>query len=461
MPKKSSTVPRVNKPVSFAILGCGARGQAAARWIAAHPPEATLVAVADPLPDRLSLIANNHNVPTENRFDDWKKLLARPRLADAVVLTLMDADHAAAAVPALDLGYDMLLEKPMAVTLEDCIAINDARIRNNSIVSVCHSLRYQITYRRVKAMIEANAIGKVMSIDQLEGVDPVHQAHSFVRGNWGNESRSTFMLLAKSCHDIDILIHLVGSNCTRVSSFGTLSHFTRSQRPAGAPPRCSDGCPHEENCPYSALKIYGQAQGWGKYIGLDRLTQAQRDEFVQTSPYGRCVYDTDNDAVDHQVVNFEFETGATGTFTMTAFAPAGRKLRVHGTHGFIQADIDNRKLEIHRFWGPNAGKETVELPAEDGGHGGGDANMLSNLVQAIRDKNPSVVLTGTEESLRTHAVAFAAEQSRRQRRTVELDELMKSHSALKKHWSPPVPVTVGASSSTARTAPIIREIKGS
>jgi predicted dehydrogenase len=423
-PKAKSA--RSSPPVSFAILGCGARGQGAANWISTHPQDATVLAVAEPLEDRRNLVGDAHKVPTHLRFSSWEDLLARPKLADAVIVTLMDAQHAAAAIPALDLGYQMLLEKPMAISLTDCIAIDAAADRNHSVVSVCHSLRYQVTYRRVKTLIDSNAIGKVVSIDQLEGVEPVHQAHSFVRGNWGNESRSTFMLLAKSCHDIDILMHLVGKNCSRVSSFGRLSHFTRSQRPTGAPGRCSDGCPHEEDCPYSALKIYGQPQGWGNYIGLGRLTQLERDEFVRTSPYGRCVYDTDNDAVDHQVVSFEFEDGATGTFTMTAFAPAGRKLRVHGTHGFIQADVDERKIELHRFWGPSSGIETIELPAQDGGHGGGDSNVMASLIHAIRERDPSAVLTGTGESLRTHAVAFAAELSRRERRTVEVAELMKS-----------------------------------
>jgi predicted dehydrogenase len=431
-PRISSSPLRPPTPITFAILGCGARGQGFSKWISEHPTEAKVVAVAEPLADRRNLVGDLHGIPESMRFESWEQLLVKPKLADAILLTLMDAQHIGAAVPALDLGYHMMLEKPMAISLDDCIAINDARERNQSVVSVCHSLRYQVTYRRVKSLIESNAIGKVISIDQLEGVEPVHQAHSFVRGNWGNESRSTFMLLAKSCHDIDILMHLVGKQCSRVSSFGRLSHFTRSQRPAGAPARCSDGCPHEEDCPYSAMKVYGQGKSWGGYIGLNRLTQAERDEFVRTSTYGRCVYDTDNDAVDHQVVSFEFEDGATGTFTMTAFAPAGRKLRVHGTHGCIIADVDNRKIELHRFWGPNAGIENIELAAQEGGHGGGDSNVMSSLIQAIRDNDPSLVLTGTDESLKTHAVAFAAELSRRERRTVELEELMKRHTALSK-----------------------------
>ena len=181
----------------------------------------------------------------------------------------------------------------------------------------------------------------------------------------------TQLIIARSTSHI--IMHLAGRECRRISSFGGLSHFTRANQPAGAPDRCSDGCPHEADCPYSAIKVYGQGKSWGKYIGLDRLTQAQRDEFVKTSHYGRCVYVTDNDVVDHQVVAFEFEGGATGTFTMTAFAPAGRKLRVHGTHGYLAADVEKRRIEFHRFWGKDAGSSVIEVPADgEGTHDGGD-----------------------------------------------------------------------------------------
>jgi len=412
------------RALTFAILGCGARGQTFARWIAEHPAQGQVVAIAEPLEDRQTLIGDLCQVPISKRFPCWKELLAQPRMADVVVNTLMDQLHASSAVAALDLGYHMLLEKPMAVTLEDCIAIDRARRANDRTVSVCHSLRYQATYREVKRLLDAGEIGTVVSIDQLEGVDPVHQSHSFVRGNWAKESRATFMLMAKSCHDIDVLLYLVGRDCLRVSSFGGLTHFTRAAKPAGAPSRCSDGCPHEPDCPYSSLKSYAKGEGWGRYIGLDRLTQAERDEFVRTSPYGRCVYDTDNDVVDHQVVNFEFDGGATGTFTMTAFAPAGRQLRIHGTHGYISAHIDQRKIELHRFWGPDAGSRSIEVPEEQGGHGGGDDNVISSLIRAIREEDSTAILTNTTESLRTHIIVFAAETARREHRVVEIGEFI-------------------------------------
>jgi predicted dehydrogenase len=261
-----------------------------------------------------------------------------------------------------------------------------------------------------------------MSIDQLEAVDPVHQAHSFVRGNWGNEARSTFMLLGKSCHDMDILIYLMGKDCTKVSSFGTLSHFVKKNQPAGAPRRCTDGCPVESTCPYSSLKMYVQGN-WGNFLGLQRMTPEQRLDFVKSSPYGLCVYDCDNDVVDHQVVNFEFENGATGTFTMTAFAKGGRQLRVHGTHGEIHTNIDDRRIHLRTFWDPTR-DEVIELAEEAGGHGGGDERVMQTLVAAIQTNDPTKIVTGTDESLKTHAATFAAEKSRREKRIVSMNELL-------------------------------------
>ncbi len=196
-------------------------------------------------------LADKHNVPADKRFDSWEELLGQPRFGDLAINTTMDQQHIGSAVKGLDLGYHMLLEKPMAVTLPDCIAIDEARRRNKRIVSICHSLRYHLVYAQVKKIIDAGTLGKIISLDQLEGVDPQHQAHSFVRGNWAKESSSAFMLLAKSCHDVDLISYLMGARCERVSSFGGLSHFTKANKPDGATSRCIDGCKHEPVCPYA------------------------------------------------------------------------------------------------------------------------------------------------------------------------------------------------------------------
>jgi predicted dehydrogenase len=412
----------MNTPINFALLACGARGHGFANWIERHPDVAKLVALADPNADKRNRIGDIHRIPADLRFDSWQSLLAKQKLADAVLNTTMDALHAPSALRALELGYHMLLEKPMATTLAECIAIDTARRKHNRIVSVCHSLRYQVVYREVKKLIADGAIGKVISIDQLEAVDPVHQAHSYVRGNWANEAASTFMLLAKSCHDVDILVHLMGLDAVRVSSFGSLSHFTRANQPTGATHRCTDGCAVEESCPYSSLKMYVDGP-WGNPIGLRHSTRQQKLDFVKTTKYGLCVYESDNNVVDHQVVNFEFEGGATGTFTMTAFAKGGRQVRVHGTHGEIHASIDQRKIHLRKFWDP-AEDDTITLPEETGGHGGGDDRVMAALVEAIASNDPLKLLTGTDVSLKTHAATFAAEISRKEGRVVSLSELL-------------------------------------
>jgi len=415
----------MTKPqTTFALLACGGRGNVVANWILLHSDQAKLVALADPNPEKRDLIGDRHGIPADLRFDSWQSLLAKPKLADAVMNTTMDSLHAASALAAIERGYHLMLEKPMATTLAECIAIDAAARKHNAIVSICHSLRYHIVYREVKRMIASGAIGEVMTIDQLEAVDPVHQAHSFVRGNWANTARSTFMLMGKSCHDVDILVYLIGKDVSRVSSFGRLSHFTKVNQPKGAPHRCTDGCPVEPSCPYSSLKMYVDGP-WGNPIGLEHWSKDQKLQFVKTSKYGLCVYDTDNDVVDHQVVNFEFEGGATGTFTMTAFAKGGRQLRVHGTHGEIHADIDQRKIRLRTFWDPQKDQH-IDLPEETGGHGGGDDNVLNSFLAAIRSNDESKILTGSETSLKTHAATFAAEMSRVQGRTVSMSELLPS-----------------------------------
>ena len=222
-----------SKPITVAILGGGGRGGVVSDWCQRHPYAAKVVAVAEPLAERRQRIAERNQIAADMQFESWEQLLAKPKLADAVCNMLMDRLHLPAALKALGKGYHMLLEKPMATSLEDCTAIERAAVSSGKVVSVCHSMRYGPVYQEVKRLIDSGAIGDVVSFDQLEAVDPRHQSHSFVRGNWGNEGAASFMLLAKSCHDMDFLAWLIGKPCRKVSSFGTLSHFNKANCPDG------------------------------------------------------------------------------------------------------------------------------------------------------------------------------------------------------------------------------------
>lgn len=409
--------------LTFMLLGAGSRGSMFAEILAEDFAPGTLVAVAEPNSESRAKIAKLHGIPDSMQFNSWEEALARPKLADVVINTTMDRHHVGSAVAAFELGYHMLLEKPMASTLSDCVKIAEAAAKTGTIASVCHSLRYNDVYAAVREVLRSGRIGDIVSVDQLEAVEHVHQSHSFVRGNWGNEGRSAFMLLAKSCHDIDILFDLVHDDCVRVNSFGSLSFFRKENAPSGAPQRCLDGCPAESDCPYHAMKVYGTpGKGWGQSVGLtmigDELKQA-----LQDGPYGKCVFHTDNDVVDHQVVSMEFSKGQTVTFTMTAFTPfGGRRIRVHGTKGYLEAATETRIVEVYEFWGDRK-HETIEVPAREGGHGGADPLVLKTLVEAIETNNPSLVTTNLANSLESHKIVFASERSRRECRVVQLSEL--------------------------------------
>ncbi len=406
-------------PKTVAILGAGSRGSGFAELIGRQPHLGRVVAVAEPRREYREALAARHGLAAGQVFESWRAFVEQPRLADAVVIATLDQEHVGPAVACLELGYDLLLEKPMATSLADCRAIEAAQRRSGQLVGVCHSLRYQKGFRTVKELVARGAIGRVLAVDQLEQVGFWHQAHSFVRGNWGNQGRSTFMLLAKSCHDIDYLAYLIDQPCLRVSSFGSLSHFRPECAPPGSAERCSDGCPVEPTCPYSAFRAYVHTQRdrWPAAVCSHDHSLEAHLEAIRRGPYGRCVYRCDNDVVDHQSVLLEFAGQITCTFTMTAFTQGGgRRLRVHGDQGELA--FDEQRIVLKTFADGNLTE--IALGQEAGGHGGGDDRLLREWLLALHSRDDSGLVANAQESLRTHTIVFAAEQARRQRRTIEI-----------------------------------------
>jgi predicted dehydrogenase len=423
MPTPTSAQP--TQPSRIAILGAGGRGTHIGGAIHGLPHLATVVAVADPDSAKVAQLAGACGVPDTGRFASWQDFLASGLEVDGVVIATMDRDHVAPAVACLERGWHVILEKPMAPDLADCQRIEAAQRASGRFLTVCHSLRYQKAFRAVRDLVVGGAVGRIMTIDLLEQVGWAHQAHSFVRGNWGNSTRSAPMILAKSCHDLDYLAFLTGTPALRLTSYGHLSYFTRANAPAGAPARCSDGCPHESTCSYSALKAYvytDRVQWPAALCSPTDHSMAAHLAAVQTGPYGRCVWQCDNDVVDHQVIALEFPGEITATFTMTAFTQeGGRRLRVHGTHGVLEFHDHAQEITVTTFATGNV--QRISVAREGGGHGGGDTRMVRDWLEALRHGDATGLVSTAQESLRTHAMAFAAERSRRERRPVELAEL--------------------------------------
>ena len=406
------------KPVTAVVLGAGSRGSIYAGYAKAHPEELKIVAVAEPRQDRRSILANELEIPESGRFASWQELLAQPRMADCAFICTLDDDHTEPAVKAMELGYHLLLEKPMSNTEDECRLIADTANRTGRKLAVCHVLRYTPFYMTLKKLIDQGKIGEVTAINQIENVGYWHQAHSFVRGNWRTVRETSPMILQKSCHDMDIILWLMGKDCRRVQSFGSLRHFTSENAPEGAPARCMDGCPHAESCPYYAPRLYMDMSrtGWPVDVITTDLSEDGRRKALWEGPYGRCVYHCDNDVVDRQVVNLEFDGGAVATFTMTAFsADFSRQLKIFGTKGQIQADMGTREVVLHRF---GEEKQVIPVDTAASGHGGGDDGIMRDFLQILREGGESK--TSAAVSLQSHLICFAAERSRKEKIVVEI-----------------------------------------
>ena len=409
----------LDRPLTAVVLGAGNRGNVYAGYAALHPDELKIVGVAEPVAHKNERFAKKYGISDEHRFVTWEHALDVPKFADLVFVTMPDRLHYLSAMKAIEVGYDVLLEKAIAQSWRECRNILLQTRKYGKIVAVCHVLRYTPYFRKLKELCDNGTIGDIVSIQHMEPVWHIHMSHSFVRGPWRNSIESTPMLLSKSCHDLDILRWIVGQPCRRVQSFGSQSMFIPERAPKGSPLRCTDGCAVEADCPYSALKIYLGGPNWLGHLNLKTGSKEEILQALKTGPYGRCVYRCDNDVVDHQVVNMEFEGGVTAAFNMEAMTSyAGRRTRIMGTKGDLVGDEET--IRIGRFKDDKITTLAVKDFAQiDSGHGGGDYGLVHDLLQAVSRRDPSLLTSTIEASMESHLMGFAGEESRATNKVVE------------------------------------------
>jgi predicted dehydrogenase len=451
-------------PVTLSVVGAGHRGgDAYGDYCLRHPDQARVVAVAEPDTSRREAFGDSHRIPAERRYARWEDLLAAGRLADGLVVASPDRVRQGPVVAGARLGYGLLVEKPFAPDEAELTAMVQAIEQTDALVGVAHVLRYTSFYRELKQLLEEGTIGRLVHLEQTEDIGYWHFAHSYVRGNWRRAAEATPMLLAKSCHDLDIITWLVDLECTQVVSTGSLTQFRPEHAPAGAPARCTDGCPAAQSCPFYAPRLYLDRLAEHQQLPVTAVTRdprrSARLEALQTGPYGRCVYRCDNDAVDHQVVTLTFTGGVLATLRVGALTASNtRTIRLLGSHGEISGRLDTGEIEVRRFlpapdrqigiWHPWDRDELgrsgprdderwtyaagpVDDPDLDGrpgrrasdGHAGGDDGLMSEFVERLRvrrDGGAAEMPTHVRDAERSHRIAFAAERSRCEGRTVDL-----------------------------------------
>jgi predicted dehydrogenase len=411
----------MDNAIESVLLGAGSRGyEAYGNYALRNPDKIKFVAVAEPIPERRERFAQANRISPERCFTFWEEMMEREQLAEALVNCTMDRLHVDSTLAALSNGYHVLLEKPMATNPHDCVRLVQAAERSGRILQICHVLRYAPFFSTLHDVVQSGRIGEVITVEHKENVAFWHMAHSFVRGNWSNTKTSSPMILAKCCHDLDILVWVLNRRCIRISSFGTLTHFRPDNVNTDVPLRCTEGCSIEADCPYSARRQYlGENTGWPvSVISVDKSYEA-RLEALKTGPYGRCVYHCDNNVVDHQVINMEFSGGLTVAFTMHGHSHDNcRTMRYSGTKATLRGHEGKGELILYDYL--TGREEVVPTVSPAGGHGGGDAGLMGAFVSALRNPN-SEVLTSCRNSLESHLIAFAAEKSRLEGRVIDME----------------------------------------
>jgi predicted dehydrogenase len=457
-------------PIQAILIGAGQRGmESYGPYALQHPEQIQFVAVAEPDSERRARFASQHNIPQNRQFESWEPLVETPQLGQAALICTQDQMHTAPTLAALRAGYDVMLEKPMAPTLEECRKLVQTAQDTGRQLHICHVLRYTDHFSKLREVIQSGALGQIVNVHHRENVSFWHMAHSFVRGNWRNTAESSPMILAKCCHDLDILIWMLDDRCDTLSSVGSLMHYRSEHAPEGAPERCLDGCPAEESCPFYAPRIYldmipiwqneaasrkgferwalkTQIQnpelisalsqmipklreitayrGWPKSVITNEIKPEGILTALREGPYGRCVYHCDNDVVDHQVVSMQFERGTSVTLTMHGHSHLeGRSTRIEGSKAtlFAYFGMDGHRIEIHDHL---SGKQTIydTRPKGGSGHGGGDFGLMAVFVRALQADDETAALTTARTSLESHLMAFAAEEARLGNKVVRMDD---------------------------------------
>jgi len=419
------------KPITAVLIGAGNRGYYAyGPYALQHPDEIRFTAVVEPHDERRRRFADDHNIPPERQFRTWEDLYEKGQIADVLLNCTLDRMHLDSTLPALELGYDVFLEKPMANTLAGNVRLVQTAEKYGRLLMIGHVLRYTAFFSTLHAIIASGRLGRIITVEHRENVVYWHMAHSFVRGNWRNSQIESPMILAKCCHDLDILYWNLGP-VTRLNSFGSLIHYRPENAPPGAPQRCTDGCPVADDCPWYAPRIYLRDDGYTGWpisvISEDTSLEARR-RALETGPYGRCVYHCDNDVVDHQTVNMEFANGATGVLFMHGHSyEEGRTMRYDGTRATLRGKFGyghDDTIEIHDHLTGQVEQIDPQIRADQhtlaAGHGGGDEGIMRAFVRAIRGKGDQ--LTTSRESLESHLMAFAAEEARMKGSILYMDD---------------------------------------
>ncbi|XMB73059.1 Gfo/Idh/MocA family oxidoreductase [Mycoplasmatota bacterium WC30] len=412
-----------DEKITISIVGAGNRATAYIKTMERDFKGLfTVVAIFEPKKELQEYFRKQYSIDESMIFDDYKYFLKMDRISDVVIIATLDDMHLEPALAAIAKGYDIILEKPISKSLEETVRIGERPKKyDDQLIAVCHVLRHSPFFAKLKEIIDSKRLGEIIDIQHNENVGYYHFAHSYVRGNWRNTDIAAPFIVAKSCHDMDILLYLLkDKHCLKLSSFGNLTFFNHNNYDdKKMAPRCQD-CKIEKDCPYSALSIYNSGK-MRSVVFNNSSVETLKNELAD-SIYGRCVFNSDNNVPDHQVSIIEFENGVHATFNLSAFSnEIHRSIKIMCEYGEIRAIESKEEIEIAPF---GKQKEIIYTEKLAGGHGGADSGFVKNFMNTYIYGQPFD--STLEMSIESHIMAFAAEYSRiNSGEVVEINEFHK------------------------------------
>ena len=401
--------------IDVAIIGCGWRGQVFAEYAKQNPKEMRVLAIADKKEHLRNKMKKEYTVEDRYIFTDYHDLFAQGKIGDAIFIATQDNQHIEPAMMALEVGYrNLMIEKPIDRDIELCYMLSNRAKELGAKVQICHSLRFSPFYRKVKEIIDSGMIGEVRHINQEEGVGYYHYAHSYVRGDWNNEEKSSPMILAKCCHDMDLLLYLTDAHAKEISSYALEGFFSKKNAPLNSSDRCID-CAVRDNCVFDAMKIYSERENFYE-SAVNKEGFSTLQEAMQNGRYGRCVFRCDNNVVDQQSVNIILTNRSTATLTMNPFTKEdNRETRIMGTLGELSGSFQGNVIRVKPFLG-----DMIEFQVEkiETGHGGADTVAVQDFLAAARGEKE--MCTPIDISIESHIMCHAAEISRKTGKSVKL-----------------------------------------
>lgn len=409
---------------SVAILGAGNRGCAYGEIMQneKNAGHYKINAVCDINSEQLKRAKKIFDLPDEALFSDEESFFAVKR-ADLMVIATYDKYHVRQCIRALEMGYDVLLEKPVSDSREEIEKLLEVQKRTGRTVAVCHELRYGPAYEKIYELIQKGTVGDIFAIDAMERVIYWHFAQAYVRIQSKYNDVAHPVILGKCSHDLDLLYHFAGAECESVSSVGGLTCFRPENAPEGSKEKCID-CPEKEVCPYSAKKIYidrWEEKGCPEFIWpfnkvSVKIPNTKDDlyEGIKNTHFGKCAFrcgvEKNPHVVDHQLIQMQFKNGITATLKMLMAGGSGRRINIFGTRGEILMDERSSTIEVMRY---GEEKEVIGFNTiiERGhAHGGGDERIVEGLYHVLRKECGN--RTSLRESAECHLMGIAAEESR-------------------------------------------------